>query len=685
MTTRFFALCSFVLCSATLFATGDDIELYAPYMDSLAEKYSVRLDLTNRTLGLSGLTDQSTAQLWKADNRATSIFEQNIYVDDNKLNVNFLRKVKDFGNWQEISLQFTSWVGWTNIPMGGDHTDTMVGMYVDLTGNAQLTATFEANVDCDVLFYLVDANGNVGNCKYPEQAIKAGSAERHTFTFDEDSLLNWYNGDQWGISNGRYSATQMSYGDIWKSIPVAIPGGVNIPVDISKIVKIIMIVNSGDKGTLNEAVKLSISDMTLGDPANAVAYKPYSPATKAVRYIRSNVHKVPYPSRFTVNGGTLPTLNVSEYRSQAVACGEYLFANRALTQSGIYRESYKTASGEDSVAIVDLTINPIYTVSISKFISYGSVYKFASQSLTQSGDYSHTFRSVSGCDSTVNLSLNVMPRGYSYYESSMTACGNYDFHGNIITQSGTYFDTIQFDAGIYEIIALQLTIKPEYSIEHTATLLDGQPYPFGTFNLTAPGTYYQEFTSTQRCDSSVMLTLIDPALNQPIIIVDNQMHQGTVIASPFPNTLGTSPIRYSIIRSETGFSVDPIFGTIFVSDPTAFAPTDADSVQLIVRVSEGDKWYDVILLYNVTSVTDVTNNSAVETLQIFPNEFCTTLNISAPAMNGQLTISRADGITVFSTDFNKFASVNTESWLPGEYIVSVSTCGKRISQIALKK
>lgn len=446
-----------------------------------------------------------------------------------------------------------------------------------------------------------------------------------------------------------------------------------------------MIVNSGAKGTLNEEVKLSISDMTLGDLANAVAYKPYSPATKAVRYIRSNVHKVPYPSRFTVHGGTLPTLNVSEYRSQAVACGEYLFANRTLTQSGVYRESYKKASGEDSVAIVDLTINPIYTVNISKYISYGSVYKFASQSLTQSGDYSHTFRSVSGCDSTVILSLIVMPRGYSFYETSYAVCGKYDFHSNTITESGTYFDTIQKDAGIYDINALQLTIKPEYSIERTATLTAGQPYPFGTFNLTAPGTYYQEFTSVQGCDSSVKLTLIDPAVNQPIILVNNQMHQGTVVASPFPITLGTSPIRYSFIRSETGFFVDPIFGTISVSDPTAFAPTDADSIPLIVRVSEGDKWYDVTLLYNVTTTTDVTNNSAVEALQIFPNEFCTALNISAPVMNGQLTISRANGITVFSTDFNKFASVNTESWLPGEYIVSVSTRGKRISQIALKK
>ncbi|MEN9303597.1 MAG: hypothetical protein RL264_2026 [Bacteroidota bacterium] len=54
---------------------------------------------------------------------------------------------------------------------------------------------------------------------------------------------------------------------------------------------------------------------------------------------------------------------------------------------------------------VTVTVYPNFSTSISQTLCNGGPYLFAGQNLTTSGQYSHTFTSVYGCDSVVNLNL----------------------------------------------------------------------------------------------------------------------------------------------------------------------------------------------------------------------------------------------------------------------------------------
>jgi len=91
------------------------------------------------------------------------------------------------------------------------------------------------------------------------------------------------------------------------------------------------------------------------------------------------------------------------------ACGGYVFADSLITKSGEYRDTLLSATGADSIVVLSLTIYPTYTVADTVSVPFGGHYQFGSELLTQSGSYTHAFQSATGCDSTINLVLVVLP------------------------------------------------------------------------------------------------------------------------------------------------------------------------------------------------------------------------------------------------------------------------------------
>jgi len=85
----------------------------------------------------------------------------------------------------------------------------------------------------------------------------------------------------------------------------------------------------------------------------------------------------------------------------------YVFNGLSLTTSGVYRDTLVNSLGCDSFLVLNLTVNPAYTHTRSWVICPGSTYSFGNQTLTTSGNYTHTFTTQQGCDSLVNLTLTV--------------------------------------------------------------------------------------------------------------------------------------------------------------------------------------------------------------------------------------------------------------------------------------
>ena len=185
----------------------------------------------------------------------------------------------------------------------------------------------------------------------------------------------------------------------------------------------------------------------------------------------------------------------------------YYFKGEFLTKSGIYLDTLPTIHGCDSIIRLVLTVNPTYITNVSASICKGNSYRFNERELKSSGTYYDTLQTINGCDSIIILSLNVTPT--YFYEETKTICENdvYNFHGQLISKPGIYYDSLTTSLGCDSIYKLILKTHPTYFFEKTVSTCEDHPYYFAGKHLNRTGVYFDTLVSSNGCDSIYKLNL----------------------------------------------------------------------------------------------------------------------------------------------------------------------------------
>lgn len=194
--------------------------------------------------------------------------------------------------------------------------------------------------------------------------------------------------------------------------------------------------------------------------------------------------------------------------SETLCFGEtYTFGGQEQDVSGTYTEVLTSETGCDSTVILQLTILPELIENISATICDGETYEFDGFELDQSGDYIATTTSTDGCDSTINLNLEVLPAAAT--EISTTICDNeiLPFFGQILFETGTYTAVLTAANGCDSVLTLNLEVLPTVETEFEATICAGESVVFNGQTLTDEGDYSAVLTSENGCDSTVVLVL----------------------------------------------------------------------------------------------------------------------------------------------------------------------------------
>lgn len=138
----------------------------------------------------------------------------------------------------------------------------------------------------------------------------------------------------------------------------------------------------------------------------------------------------------------------------------------------------------------------------------GVAYDFFGQALTQSGTYYHALTNRFGCDSTVALSLNVFPASSSAYSAAICNGSVYNFNGSALAASGLYYDTLTNTKGCDSVVQLNLQVNPVNSLSYNATICSGESYLFNGVSLQSSGLYIDTLVNLSGCDSVVSLALV---------------------------------------------------------------------------------------------------------------------------------------------------------------------------------
>lgn len=129
------------------------------------------------------------------------------------------------------------------------------------------------------------------------------------------------------------------------------------------------------------------------------------------------------------------------------------------TTSGTYADTLKTATGCDSLKILNLIVETPYLFNEDHSICKGETYFWHGKSYSTANTYSANYKSVGGCDSTYTLNLKVYPIFNSTESYSICNGETYHWHGKNYSVPNTYTETYTTTKGCDSSFTLILHVN----------------------------------------------------------------------------------------------------------------------------------------------------------------------------------------------------------------------------------
>ena len=178
-----------------------------------------------------------------------------------------------------------------------------------------------------------------------------------------------------------------------------------------------------------------------------------------------------------------------------------------VSEAGVYTQNLTSVNGCDSIVTLTLNVNPIFNTELSATICEGSVYAENNFNVSEAGVYTQTLQTINGCDSIVTLTLNVNPIYNT--ELSATICEGQVYTENNfnVSEAGVYTQNLTSVNGCDSIVTLTVSVNPTFDTTINATINTGETYTEFGFNESESGTYVQNLQTEAGCDSTITLNL----------------------------------------------------------------------------------------------------------------------------------------------------------------------------------
>ena len=187
---------------------------------------------------------------------------------------------------------------------------------------------------------------------------------------------------------------------------------------------------------------------------------------------------------------------------------EYLFGGEVISTAGIYiRTEPLFSSGCDSTVELNLVVLPTSESYLSERICEGEIFAISDTTFNQSGQYDIGFQNMFGCDSTLHLDLDVKAIENTYLPVVLCQGETYSLNNNEYDSTGSYSVVLPDFHGCDSIITLDLLVHPVKNTLLSANICEGEVYQFGNDDLSSTGIYARLLSTSNNCDSLVELSL----------------------------------------------------------------------------------------------------------------------------------------------------------------------------------
>ena len=150
--------------------------------------------------------------------------------------------------------------------------------------------------------------------------------------------------------------------------------------------------------------------------------------------------------------------------------GTLQIGSSSYSSQGVYVDTLVSSTGCDSIVTSIIFMLPTITTSQDVTICSGSSYDFNGTPLTNEGVYTDTLATSEGCDSIIILSLFVTPPSVNYDVAEICQGEVFVFGNQNLEESGIYSDTVQTISGCDSVLVLELSVVDcEFQISNILT------------------------------------------------------------------------------------------------------------------------------------------------------------------------------------------------------------------------
>jgi gliding motility-associated-like protein len=226
----------------------------------------------------------------------------------------------------------------------------------------------------------------------------------------------------------------------------------------------------------------------------------------------------------------------------------FLVGSSAYSVSGQYVDTLLSSTGCDSIISTNLTVlQDAIVTALTDTICQGEVFSVGNSNFSTSGNYSILLSSTSGCDSTVNLNLTVLPGKTANQSATICEGESYSIGNQSFNSEGIFTIVIPSSNGCDSTITLNLTVLSAPSRTIGAVICQGQTFTLGNQQFSETGNYTVPVPAASGCDSIITLELrvevpAEQVLN-PVICAGEQFQVG--------NQIFTEEGQYVVILSDS--------------------------------------------------------------------------------------------------------------------------------------
>ncbi|MEO1260654.1 MAG: gliding motility-associated C-terminal domain-containing protein [Bacteroidota bacterium] len=276
----------------------------------------------------------------------------------------------------------------------------------------------------------------------------------------------------------------------------------------------------------------------------------------------------------------------------------YEVGTESFNVSGEYDVTLISSANCDSIVHLDLTVNPQPQTDVPASICEGETFEVGNESFDQTGQYEITLNTLAGCDSTVFLDLVVLENPEFSVAAQICAGESYTAGGEEFSTSGQYEVTVSATNGCDSIIQLDLDVLAAIQTDLAEQICEGNTFTVGTATFEQTGEYEVTLTALSGCDSVVYLDLevlnfLQTDLNE--IICEGETYE---VGSESFDESGTYQVDLTAVSGCDSIVVLDLEVVAVAETPISATICDGDTYQVENEIFDETGNYEVLLTAN---------------------------------------------------------------------------------------